>query len=372
MTYFDETLFTVVPRLYRAVDGALDPACGGGAPAGARSGRAARPSPTRRRPTPGGRERVRPRVPGVPALGQLDRRRPGRQPGGDRGDDRPRPADPRRSRDPRLRGGRDPADADRRRDGRRRTTSRRRSPDGWSPTTTQLPETMRQLRRRFPDEPYRQRFGAIAERLRRTRAALTAGPASPIGGRYTRPGASCFRARRDRRGARSRIDSGGSPGARSRTSAGRSRRSASTWPRSRSVSTARSTRRRSTAIRRGDLERGPARVARRDRRGGAGDVPGDRGHAGAVRPGRGRALRDQLHPAAPATSSPSSSWPGWPAPPTRRRRSRAGSRRPSRPSTSSRCSNRPTRSRAAPRSSTSSSPTRRTGLTCSPAATARR
>ncbi len=25
MTFFDETLFTVVPRLYRAVDGALDP-----------------------------------------------------------------------------------------------------------------------------------------------------------------------------------------------------------------------------------------------------------------------------------------------------------------------------------------------------------
>jgi phosphoenolpyruvate carboxylase len=36
-----------------------------------------------------------------------------------------------------------------------------------------LPETDRQLRRRFPDEPYRQRFGFIAERLRRTRAVLT-------------------------------------------------------------------------------------------------------------------------------------------------------------------------------------------------------
>ncbi len=36
-----------------------------------------------------------------------------------------------------------------------------------------LPETERQLRRRFPDEPYRQRFGFIAERLRRTRVALT-------------------------------------------------------------------------------------------------------------------------------------------------------------------------------------------------------
>lgn len=49
-----------------------------------------------------------------------------------------------------------------------------------------LPETDRQLRRRFPDEPYRQRFGFIAERLRRTRAALT-GEAAPRTGRYGSP-----------------------------------------------------------------------------------------------------------------------------------------------------------------------------------------
>jgi phosphoenolpyruvate carboxylase len=49
-----------------------------------------------------------------------------------------------------------------------------------------LPETDRQLRRRFPDEPYRQRFGFIAERLRRTRAALTGEPA-PRTGRYGGP-----------------------------------------------------------------------------------------------------------------------------------------------------------------------------------------
>jgi phosphoenolpyruvate carboxylase len=47
----------------------------------------------------------------------------------------------------------------------------------------ELPETMRQLRRRFPDEPYRQRLGAITERLRRTRAALT-GETAPRSGRY--------------------------------------------------------------------------------------------------------------------------------------------------------------------------------------------
>ena len=37
----------------------------------------------------------------------------------------------------------------------------------------ELPETTRMLRRRFPDEPFRQRLGAVAERLRRTRAVLT-------------------------------------------------------------------------------------------------------------------------------------------------------------------------------------------------------
>jgi phosphoenolpyruvate carboxylase len=36
-----------------------------------------------------------------------------------------------------------------------------------------LPDTDRQLKGRFPDEPYRQRFGFIAERLRRTREVLT-------------------------------------------------------------------------------------------------------------------------------------------------------------------------------------------------------
>jgi phosphoenolpyruvate carboxylase len=52
----------------------------------------------------------------------------------------------------------------------------------------ELPEPMRLLRRRFPDEPYRQRMGAIAERLRRTRAALTGEPA-PRAGAYANPAA---------------------------------------------------------------------------------------------------------------------------------------------------------------------------------------
>jgi phosphoenolpyruvate carboxylase len=46
-----------------------------------------------------------------------------------------------------------------------------------------LPETDRVLGRRFPNEPYRQRFGFIAERLRRTRAFLT-GQQAPLTGRY--------------------------------------------------------------------------------------------------------------------------------------------------------------------------------------------
>jgi len=46
-----------------------------------------------------------------------------------------------------------------------------------------LPETDRILGRRFPNEPYRQRFGFIAERLRRTRAFLT-GQQAPLTGRY--------------------------------------------------------------------------------------------------------------------------------------------------------------------------------------------
>jgi phosphoenolpyruvate carboxylase len=46
----------------------------------------------------------------------------------------------------------------------------------------ELPETIRQLRRRFPEEPYRQRLGAIAERIRRTRTALTGEPGPRTGG----------------------------------------------------------------------------------------------------------------------------------------------------------------------------------------------
>ena len=51
----------------------------------------------------------------------------------------------------------------------------------------ELAETMRDLTRRYPDEPYRRRLGAIAERLRRTRAYLTEESGAIIG-RYEIPG----------------------------------------------------------------------------------------------------------------------------------------------------------------------------------------
>jgi len=50
-----------------------------------------------------------------------------------------------------------------------------------------LPESMRDMAARFPHEPYRRRLGAIAERLRRTRAYLAELP-GPQGGRYPNPG----------------------------------------------------------------------------------------------------------------------------------------------------------------------------------------
>ena len=49
-----------------------------------------------------------------------------------------------------------------------------------------LPESMREMASRFPHEPYRRRLGAIAERLRRTRAHLAEQP-GPQGGRYGNP-----------------------------------------------------------------------------------------------------------------------------------------------------------------------------------------
>ena len=99
----------------------------------------------------------------------------------------------------------------------------------------ELPETDRLLRRRFPDEPYRQRFGFIAERLRRTRATLTGerGP-RPAATRMPRPSTTNSRSSKARS---SPMASNGWPTASSRTCAGSSARSGSTSRRSRSAST---------------------------------------------------------------------------------------------------------------------------------------
>ncbi|MEX1172500.1 MAG: phosphoenolpyruvate carboxylase [Chloroflexota bacterium] len=151
MAIFDATLFTVAPRLYRALDAALD----------APRGRAIR---TGERPP-----RARPFL------------RYGSWIGGDR-DGNPYVTADILERTVRIQ-------ADHVLHGHEAVASRLMqtvsaavSGDRGTPRTLsmrlgrdaeELPETDRQLRRRFPGEPYRQRFGFIAERLRRTRIALT-------------------------------------------------------------------------------------------------------------------------------------------------------------------------------------------------------
>src|SRR3954451_3007282 len=168
MAFFDATLFTVIPRLYRALDAALD---------GPGSGRAPAPA------SDTGRTGTRP-----PRVGAF--LRPGSWIGGDR-DGNPGVTAEITERTvrihadhvlrgyeavaPRLMQLVAPAtQADR----IARPLASRLARDAED-----LPETDRQLRRRSPAEPYRQRFGFIAERLRRTRAALV-GEAAALTGRY--------------------------------------------------------------------------------------------------------------------------------------------------------------------------------------------
>jgi phosphoenolpyruvate carboxylase len=185
MTYFDETLFTVAPRLYRALDGALDPLAA--AERRRALGRAGRLAATD--PTAPDAERTGTRPPLVPAFLHW-----GSWIGGDRDGN---PAVTAETTGHVLR-----IHADHVIHGYEAVTIRLMQtiapivPPASVPARLArrlvadddaLPETMRQLRRRFPDEPYRQRFGAIAERLRRTRAALTAASGVPAGGRYHDP-----------------------------------------------------------------------------------------------------------------------------------------------------------------------------------------
>jgi phosphoenolpyruvate carboxylase len=170
MAFFDATLFTVVPRLYRSLDAALDP------PAGRAIGPAADTGRTGTRP---------PRV--APFL------RWGSWIGGDR-DGNPQVTAEVTEKTIRIH-------ADHVLRGYEAVATRLMQTVAAAVAADQvarpivsrlardaedLPETDRQLRRRFPEEPYRQRFGFIAERLRRTRAALTGEPA-PLSGRYGGP-----------------------------------------------------------------------------------------------------------------------------------------------------------------------------------------
>ena len=167
MAFFDATLFTVIPRLYRALDEALDP------PIGRAPGPA---SDTGRTGT---------RAPRVGAF-----LRPGSWIGGDR-DGNPGVTAETTLRTLRIH-------ADHVLHGYEAVATRLMQTVAAATSADQvarplasrlardaedLPETDRQLRRRFPDEPYRQRFGFIAERLRRTRASLVGEPA-PLTGRY--------------------------------------------------------------------------------------------------------------------------------------------------------------------------------------------
>ncbi|MEX2011746.1 MAG: phosphoenolpyruvate carboxylase [Chloroflexota bacterium] len=173
LVFFDETLFSLVPRVYRALDGALD------APPGRAAGRNDPAGDTGR----SGTRRAR-----VPAF-----LRWGSWIGGDRDGNPSVTADLtqrtlRIHADHVLRGHEAVAT-------RLMQTIAAYMPVGGIPRAMasrlgrdaeELPEMDRQLRRRFPDEPYRRRFGFIAERLRRTRAHLT-GVVAPVAGRYESP-----------------------------------------------------------------------------------------------------------------------------------------------------------------------------------------
>ena len=170
MAFFDATLFTVVPRLYRALDAALDP------PGGRAAGPAADSGRTGTRP---------PRVGSFLHWGSWI--------GGDR-DGNPEVTSEITERTVRIQADHVLRGYEAVATRLMQTAAAASSGDHVSrPLASRLardaedlPETDRLLRRRFPDEPYRQRFGFIAERLRRTRAALTGEPA-PISGRYGGP-----------------------------------------------------------------------------------------------------------------------------------------------------------------------------------------
>ncbi|MGD0018094.1 MAG: phosphoenolpyruvate carboxylase [Candidatus Limnocylindrales bacterium] len=172
LAFFDETLFRAVPRVYRAFDRAMDRAMSRGR--GRRgAGLASDAGLSGTRP---------PRVPAFFAWGSWI--------GGDRDGNPAVTAEltrqvPRIHADHVMRGYEAVATR------LLSTLSVQISREGVHPEfenrlardAEDLPETMRDLARRFPDEPYRRRMGAIAERLRRTRWYLTE-EAGPVAGHY--------------------------------------------------------------------------------------------------------------------------------------------------------------------------------------------
>jgi len=184
LAFFDETLFSLVPRLYREADAALDAVAD-------RRGSARGRGPAREpNPTSGGAEAT--------DAGRTGTRPPLAEPflrweswiGGDRDGNPSVTAEIshqtlRIHADHVLRGYE--AVAARLSQTIAAATPREHAPRALVTRLARdaelLPDLDRQLRRRFPDEPYRQRFGFIAERLRRTRAHLT-GQAAPLTGRY--------------------------------------------------------------------------------------------------------------------------------------------------------------------------------------------
>jgi len=186
MVFFDETLFRVTPLVIRALDGALDRAAQRSAAAA--STRGARTEPVVRLASDSGETGTRPAVTGTFLHW-------GSWIGADR-DGNPNVTAELTAKAARIH-------ADHVLRGHEAVVTRlmqtiassvpgtrldRRIARRLIADEEELPELMRQLDRRFPDEPYRRRLGAMAERLRRTRSALI-GAVAPLTGRYRDTGA---------------------------------------------------------------------------------------------------------------------------------------------------------------------------------------
>lgn len=178
LAVFDDTLFTVVPRLRRSFDRALDLAFGGDDPAARAGATPGRPAVA----SDAGRSGTRPPLaPPVVTFGSWV--------GADR-DGHPGVtaettlATARLHADHLLRGYEAVLARLMQTVAARVAPGRvdRRLGNALARDAEDLPDTVRQLRRRFPDEPYRQRFGAMAERIRRTRAALIGETSARSGG----------------------------------------------------------------------------------------------------------------------------------------------------------------------------------------------